>query len=130
MKKDTSIRQFWLLFCDGGFQFIKLIAIFCRIDGFILRKELIVNFLRMKSRFATWKSRVENLLSSSTFSMHKIQISSSMTSLFKKGSLSKSKSHVDRFIRSVSVTIAIEPKFYSVDIPFWSNDYVALSWEY
>lgn len=56
----SSGRQFWLFFC---FDIIKLITIFCRIDGFTLRKELRVveyifpisphrqkNFLRVKSR--------------------------------------------------------------------------------
>ena len=58
----SSVHQFWSFFCYGVFQFIKLIEIFCRIDGFILRKKLIIdysfpilpngqkNFLRVKSK--------------------------------------------------------------------------------
>lgn len=41
----SLVRQFWPYFCYGGFQFIKLITVFGRIDDFTLRKELIVNYI-------------------------------------------------------------------------------------
>ena len=38
MKNNTLVRQFWPFFYYGDFQFIELIAIFCRIDGFFSEK--------------------------------------------------------------------------------------------
>ena len=74
----SSIRQFWSFFYYGVFQFIKLIAIFCRIDDFILRSlvdyifSILLNrqknFLRMKFRLRDSWSFI--ILKSSAFSMH------------------------------------------------------------
>ena len=63
----SSVRHFWLFFCYSVFQFIKLIAIFSKIDGFTLRKKLIVNLSNPtnKRTFFGWSPEfaIEDLLS-------------------------------------------------------------------
>ena len=123
----SSVRQFWLFSCYGVFRFIKLIfAIFCRIDDFTSRKKLIKwtmpfqSYQMDKRTLPGWSPDLMTMeglfvLKSNAFSMHTfVQISSPMTSFFKKSRAWKRKWHMEiRFVKLVS--IAAKPKLH---IPF------------